>query len=242
MKHATSLERGLSLVELMVGITIGLFIVAASSLLIASQLQDNRRLLAETQLQQDLRASADIITRELRRAGYWARADLAVANPALPGAAEPTGNTYLGLPVTSGTSGSIRFEYQRPDSTVEPFGYRLQSGVIQTKLSSAGWQDLTDRNVLIVEELEITLTTTPSPPNPPLRLPCPQACPTPIPPGETADYCYPTVAVRELTVRIKGKAAADPAVVREVSSRVRLRNDYLRFHFNNGSGLQACPT
>ncbi len=239
MNHAASLERGLSLVELMVGITIGLFIVAASSLLIASQLQDNRRLLAETQLQQDLRASADIITRELRRAGFWARADLAVANPALPGAAEPAGNTYLNLPVTSGTSGSIRFEYQRPDSTVEPFGYRLQSGVIQTKLSSAGWQDLTDRNVLIVEELEITPTTTP---NPPLRLPCPQACPTPIPPGETADYCYPTVAVRELTVRIKGKAAADPAVVREVSSRVRLRNDELRFHAGTVASPLACPS
>ena len=242
MKRNHRLRQGLSLVELMVGITIGLFIVAASSLLIATQLQDNRRLLAETQLQQDLRSSVDIITRQLRRAGYTARAEAAVANPALPsGSGEPQRNDYLDLTVTAGTSGTVVFDYKRPpDQATGPFAYRLQSGVIQAQLSgTTGWQELTDKNVLIVEELEITPTTTP---NPPLRLPCPQACPTPVPPGETADYCYPTVAVRELTVRIKGKAAADPAVRREVSSRVRLRNDDLRFHFNPGSGLQACPT
>ncbi|MBL0296208.1 MAG: hypothetical protein IPQ21_03185 [Betaproteobacteria bacterium] len=53
----------------MVGITVGLFIVAAAAMLVTTQLGDNRRLLLETQVQQDLRATADIITRELRRAG-----------------------------------------------------------------------------------------------------------------------------------------------------------------------------
>ena len=62
-------QRGLSIVELMVGIAIGLIIVAAASLLMSGQLNENRRLLAETQLQQDLRAASDIITRELRRIG-----------------------------------------------------------------------------------------------------------------------------------------------------------------------------
>lgn len=235
-------QQGLSLVELMVGVTIGLFIVAAASLLIASQLHDNRRLLAETQLQQDMRASADIITRQLRRSGSFNRAETAVANPALsPAAGVPQKNDFLDLTVTAGTAGSIAFNYQRPPAEPQgPYGYRLQNGVVQTRLAQdTGWQDLTDKNVLFVEELEIT---TASAPNPPRRLPCPVACPTPVPPGETADYCYPTVAVRELTVRIRGRAVADPAVRREVSSQVRLRNDDLRFNFDNGSGLQACPT
>lgn len=56
-------QRGLSLVELMVGITVGLFVVAAAATLVANQLSDNRRLLLETQVQQDLRATMDIITR-----------------------------------------------------------------------------------------------------------------------------------------------------------------------------------
>ena len=51
----------------MVGVAVGLFVVAAASMLVATQLSDNRRLTLETQVQQDLRAAADIITRELRR-------------------------------------------------------------------------------------------------------------------------------------------------------------------------------
>ena len=58
----------------MVGVAIGLFVVAAASMLVVTQLSDNRRLTLETQVQQDLRASADIITRELRRAGHWGKA------------------------------------------------------------------------------------------------------------------------------------------------------------------------
>ena len=67
-------QRGLSIVELMVGVAIGLFVVAAATMLVSTQLSDNRRLMLETQVQQDLRASADIITRELRRAGHWGKA------------------------------------------------------------------------------------------------------------------------------------------------------------------------
>lgn len=71
MKHAFAMarQRGLSLVELLVGISVGLFVLAGATLLLSTQLGDNRRLLLETQLQQDLRATMDIITRELRRAG-----------------------------------------------------------------------------------------------------------------------------------------------------------------------------
>ena len=58
----------------MVGVAIGLFVVAAASMLVVTQLSDNRRLMLETQVQQDLRATADIITRELRRAGHWGKA------------------------------------------------------------------------------------------------------------------------------------------------------------------------
>ena len=65
--------RGLSIVELMIGIAIGLFIVAGATLMLTTQLGDNRRLLLEAQIQQDMRAAADMISRDIRRAGYWAQ-------------------------------------------------------------------------------------------------------------------------------------------------------------------------
>ena len=74
-------QRGLSIVELMVGIAVGLFVVAAASTLVATQLSDNRRLMLETQVHQDLRAAADIITREVRRSGYWNAAPTQLAVP-----------------------------------------------------------------------------------------------------------------------------------------------------------------
>ncbi len=224
------LQRGLSLVELMVGIAIGLFIVAAASLLLSRQLGENRRLLLETQLQQDLRASADIITRELRRAGYSGLAESSVWNPTI---GTTTSNGYLELPVTTGATGSIEYNYKRPDNSPGPFKYWVDSGTIKTKLSATATpQDLTDKNVLFVDGLSFVLGTSTA-----VRLTCPKACPSP-PPGMGDDYCWPTTAVRDLTVTITGHAVSDSAVQRSVTSRVRLRNDQVLF---NAALPQACP-
>ena len=74
--------RGFSLVELMVGIAVGMFVVAAAAIMTSGQLTENRRLLLETQLQQDLRAAADIVARDLRRTGFWIVARSGVPAPA----------------------------------------------------------------------------------------------------------------------------------------------------------------
>ncbi len=84
-----ALSRGLSLVELMVGITVGLFVVAAASVTMTGQLSENRQLMLDTQLQQDLRAAADIVTRELRRIGTMQNAVSAVATPGAAAVANP---------------------------------------------------------------------------------------------------------------------------------------------------------
>ena len=61
--------KGLRFLKWSAGIAVGLVVLAASVLVVTGQLTENRRLLLDTQLQQDLRATADIITRQLRRAG-----------------------------------------------------------------------------------------------------------------------------------------------------------------------------
>jgi prepilin-type N-terminal cleavage/methylation domain-containing protein len=225
------LQRGLSLVELMVGIAIGLFIVAAASLVVSSQLNDNRRLLLELQLQQDLRATADIITRELRRAGASAIAERGVVNPALAGGAVAAASAYLVVELdrVPGSVTSVTYKYKRSNNEEGPFGYRLDSdGVIRAQLtSSSGWQELTDLNTLVVETFSITETD-----SVPVVLPCPKDCPV-----GTGDACWPTVAVRELAITIAGRAPSDAAIRRSVSTQVRLRNDNVAFL----AGGAACP-
>ena len=123
--------RGLSLVELMVGITIGLIVVAGATLLTATQLSDNRRLLLETQVQQDLRAAADIIAREVRRGGYNAFAHSLTWDPDQP-ALQPIANPYRGLALNNGPE-VVTYRYQRP-GILAPFSFGYQwtssSGVI----------------------------------------------------------------------------------------------------------------
>jgi len=97
---------GVLLIELMIGIAIGLLIAAAAVTFVAGHLNDNRRLLLESRLMQDLRTAADIITRDLRRAGYWASASDGIA---LAGAGPVSSNPYVALAPSAAASGSVSF-------------------------------------------------------------------------------------------------------------------------------------
>jgi type IV pilus assembly protein PilW len=227
-------QRGLSLVELMVGIAVGLFVVAAAAMLVSTQLNDNRRLLLETQMQQDLRAAAEVMTRELRRAGHWALAERGVWSEDNGGS---EANPYDAVMPTEGTANDVSFEYMRRPGEEGPFGFRLATvgsgtsarGVIQTLLAGGGWQELTDSNVLDIAAFTITRVNGPA-----ARIACPNECPG----GGTA--CWPTLTVREFVVDIEARAARDPAIRRSLSTVVRLRNDELQF--NTAGAAQACPS
>ncbi len=214
-------QRGLSLVELMVGIAIGLVVVAGAALVASSQISDTRRLLLETQLQQDLRAAADIITRELRRAGSKAYGNLAVNGIWSPGSsAEANLYTTISpstLPTTPGDT--VGYAYYRTSSAVGGFGFRLNGGVIEFNLDgnpTTGWQALTDARVLRVTTFTVTQNNGPA-----VQLACAKECAG----GGTA--CYPSWQTRELVVDIAGEAVADPTVQRSIRAAAKLRNDVL---------------
>lgn len=228
INRSSSLRRGqsgLSIVELMVGVAIGLVIVAAASLLMTGQLFENRKLLIETQLQQDLRAAADIITRELRRAGARQEVD-ALATIWFPGAAQVEHND-LAAGLTFSTD-QVNFNYD-PGGTSGPYGFRLSGNVIQSLIGVSGWQDLTDPRVMRVT----TFTPVAVAVAPPVQLPCPKLCPD----GTSA--CWPTYQVRELLVTIQAEAVADPTVKRAITTRARVRND--RVNFFDPASDRMCP-
>ncbi|MCW5633335.1 MAG: hypothetical protein KIT17_08350 [Rubrivivax sp.] len=227
-------SRGLSLVELMVGIAVGLFVVAAATVMVSSQLGENRRLLLESQLQQDLRATSDIITRELRRAGAARNAQNFVATPAA--AAQ-----FNAISATTPASGvhspaDITFRYERNAVEQGPWGFKLDNGVIKTQLvssitgASAGWQDLTDGTVMEVTQFSITINR-----EPPIEIACPKLCPS----GNTS--CWPLMYVRDFVVDISARLRSAPEVQRSVRSTVRARNEQIEFR-TGGSPPAACPT
>ena len=230
-------QAGLSIVELLVGVAIGLFVVAAAAMLTSTQLVENRRLLLETQVQQDLRATADIVARDMRRAGSWWNAYQGVWYPGSTGVVV---SPMLGM-TPSAIGSQTDYKYIRSGGNQGPYGFKLQSGRIKSYFASTagtasgGWQDLTDASTMLVTSFSITprLINEPTPAGLlPQKMPCPKLCPG----GTTA--CWPTVLVREYQVDITATAVSDPSVRRSVRSMVSVRNDELQ---SNVPGGDACP-
>jgi type IV pilus assembly protein PilW len=221
-------QRGLSLVELMVGIAVGMFIVAAAAVMVSTQLVDNRRLLLETQVQQDLRAAADIIIRDLRRAGASSlqNAHSAVASPVSAG----DDNPWMALPLTEEdvTASSVDYRYERTLAENGPFKFQLSGGAIKSRLGGAYQdQDLTDPTTLTITEFSIRPIDEPA-----LAMSCQRTCP---PPGGP-QACWPQLLVRRFNITITGRAVSDESIVRTVNASVRLRNDDIQF-----LGPTLCP-
>ena len=233
---------GLSLVELLVGVALSLFIVAAAAMLVSTQLSDNRRLLLETQLQQDLRATADIITRELRRSSYWGGSAAGVPTP---GGSAISSNPMVGGDLTSSSASTVNYRYRRGPGA-EAFGFRLDTdGVIRVCQSdgsggmcNSGWQELTDPATVRITEFTVATVrsgTRAQPDNDePLLLPCPNVC------ADGTTTCWPKVGVREFVVTITGQAKGDTSVIRTLSSSVRVRNDRVDLSSEALPG-QSCP-
>ena len=195
---------------MMVGVAIGLIVVAAAAMLVATQLAENRRLLLETQIQQDLRATADIITREFRRSGFWSAAREGVWYPETPNVRV---NPFTAVSVAE-SDDAVALAYSQAGAEVaENRGFRLSSGVVQTLLGDT-WQALTDGSTLRITQFTVSLDTIAT-----TSAACPKVC------ADGTEACWPTISVRELSVDISGEAISDVAVQRSVRNRVRLRND-----------------
>ena len=215
-RHA---QRGLSLVELLIGVTIALFIAATGATLLAANLRENRSLLLEARLMQDLRTAADLIARDLRRAGYWAAATDGVW---VSGASSVATNPYLAVAPGSAASDAVSFRYSR-DATEnnvvdsnEQFGFRLRAGAIEIQLGAGNWQALTDTGTLSVTGFSVTPGVQ--------DIVLDGFCATPCPVAGTG-VCPPHQQVRSLALSITGHLASDAGVTRSIRSDVRLRND-----------------
>jgi type IV pilus assembly protein PilW len=201
-------QHGLSLIELMIGAAIALFITAAGGTLLVGQLRENRALLLEARLTQDLRTTADLITRDLRRAGYWGNAGVGT-NPyaeLTPGAAPS--NTV-----------SLRYSMDTTENDVvgsnEQFGFRLRGGAVELQLGAGNWQALTDANTLTVTAFNVTPEVQ--------DVSLASFCPTPCAAGSSS--CPPHRQVRSLAVSITAALVSDARVLRSVHSKVRVRSD-----------------
>ncbi len=211
-------QRGLSIIELMIGIVIALLIAAAGATLLAGHLRESRQLLLEARLMQDLRTAADLVSRDLRRAGYWGAATDGVWAAGVEGVAV---NPYVAVTPAAAASDAVSFRYSRDAAennavdTDEQFGFRLRHGAIEIQLGAGNWQALTDSGVLTITGFSVTPVVQ--------DLDLAAFCAKPCAAG--SGTCPPHQQVRSFALVISGRLVADAQVTRSVRSGLRLRND-----------------
>jgi type IV pilus assembly protein PilW len=253
-------QRGMSIIEMLVGVVIGLIVMAGAAKLTMDNFGANRRLVLEARVNQDLRAAADLIVRDIRRAGYWENAASGLFSTT--GSGTVLTNPYRNIDLSSNT---IRYEYARKEDVaakyntvepVEPAGFRLLNGVLEFRNGASdpknpdtdNWQAITNPNVVTITNFSIT---TPAARVVELYTYC--VCLTRI--GSTgvaecvaADFQSggsrfakrPTMSIRQFDVVLAGQSATDQTVQREIRETVRVRNDRLFGCCPNSSGVQAC--
>ena len=229
-------QHGLSMVELMVGVALGMFLVAGAVTMFVTHLSNSRNLLVEARVNQDLRATADVISRDLRRAGNW---DNAISGVIAGTTGTTIANPYVGITMT-GTS-KVEYLFSRDATNTvqdnEQFGFQRAVvsgiGVIQMKVSGAGggtWQTLTDPTVLDIPANGLTITEVKK--TVAVGGACAKVCP---PPAGATWTCPtpPTLTLRQYDITLTGTSVADARVTRTLQTRARVRND---------QSAGVCPT
>ncbi|NCT83455.1 MAG: hypothetical protein GXC94_09950 [Comamonadaceae bacterium] len=222
-------ERGMGLVELMVGITVGLIVTAGAALVATRQIIEHRRLMLEVQMQQDLRVAADLLQQDLRRAGYrglpangvWEPARGAI--PAKPAAASP----YTAVTQTTPGGSDLFYRYARPTpggtavntsnvlASNEQFGIRLSSKTLYLQLGlvngQPNWQPITDPDAVLIESFVPVINQQ--------QISLADVCN--CPPGGPC----PTLTVRRVDFTIQAVAKSDSNVRRTLTFSEKIPSD-----------------
>lgn len=207
----------MTLVELMVGMAVGLAMVATTIYFLVGFGVDNRRMMLEARLSQDMRAAMDIVTRDLRRAGYWQNAQAGAwyyGGTSAPLSYDATG--FAAVAPASSASAGVSYSYSKAASNAatpsDQFGVALFGDVLKMRIGTSGYQDLTDPTTTKVTGFTVTPTVTTLPIS--CIKPCGASC--------------PSVQVREYAITLTAEAVGVPAssVQRTLRSNVRLRNDH----------------
>lgn len=164
-------SRGSSLVEVLIGLSIGIFLTFGMVVFYSNTSKVSNKTLATIRLEYEMRTAMTMMKNDIRRAGYTAGAASLIGT----GTVNPfmvTNTSDVSVP----SSSCILFTYDlnkdgllpalNTTNSDERFGYRLSNQAIQTRAatdtnfscSSGSWENLTNVNLIQITNLAFTLT------------------------------------------------------------------------------------
>lgn len=206
--------KGLSLVELIISLAMGVAIVLSAVWLFTVSLKHHKDSFNLACFYQELHFISQLMANDIKRAGYWANAGrVEVENIFMANA----NDLYI-----NNAGNCILFSYDKDNDGILPainsedderYGYRLNNYKIQVRTSAAqfscdsqeGWQDITDSKLLKITKLEFVENAHVIP----------------------ANNIATTVKLRDVTITISGELAANPNIGKTITRNIKLRNDKL---------------
>ncbi len=234
-------QYGMTIVELLVGMALGLVVLGAVTAMYLESARSGTHLLRSAQLNQQLRAVANLMVNDLRRAGYW--------GGAAPGAQNPFTGTTTDINIFL-DGRCVLYTYDRnangtPDSD-EYLGFRLRDNKVWLKKSGTTtddptcrkgyWEGITTPGSVVVTSLlfrsrggkcmnvsrdrswEVDGSTT-------TEKPCDDSSATGFEVPQSGDRLVET---RQIQIALSGQAKSDPSIRKSVVASVRVRNDRIR--------------
>lgn len=200
-------QRGMSLVEILVGLSMGLIITVAVLGIFTNSIDSSQRILETGKLERDLNAIMDGIVADVQRTGYWSNATSSNTNPFFAS----------GTDIATNAAGNcVTFAYDRDqDGSVadtDRFGYRLGTNTIQFRPAGStadcsaapnNWVDLTDPNTIVITAFTTALTT------------------VPINPSTGTD----TINYRTLTITISAYLTTNSATTKTITRAIKIYNN-----------------
>ncbi|MGR9072881.1 MAG: prepilin-type N-terminal cleavage/methylation domain-containing protein [Gammaproteobacteria bacterium] len=196
-------QTGFTLIELMIGVLIGLIAVAATLTVVAGIIRSNTDYMRMVRLNQELNAVMNLMVRDLKRVGYSATADGKTANNLFM---QGTDDLTFSDPVATDLYRQIEFTYDRDgDGVVDDnerlgFAFDTVNNAVEAKLSPGSWLNISDDEAIQITDLTFSdelLSITSIAPD----------------------------MIRYVAVSLTGNLTDDPDVSRTITERVRIRND-----------------
>lgn len=218
IKRANSSARGFTLTELLVALVINVLVLSSLLAIFIANLNHYTTAINTNRLNQQLQSAMQLMTSDIRRAGYWANAKTSIST-------DTNSNPFMatGTDVSVGGTGNncILFTYDKNSNGTLPsisttadderYGYRLMNGALQTRpwgasfsctAAAASWENVTDPTITLTALTFTERTQT-----------------------VTTGLGTSSLTTRSIDISMTGELTSNTAITKTLTEHVRIRND-----------------
>lgn len=200
-------QAGLTLIEVLLGMALGVAALTAVTSLVGYGIGVNANLISSSRVNEETSNVLSLMVRDIRRAGYSGDTVDMLSDPA----ANPSpfaDSLTLGAFAGEAANSCILFSYDANNNGVldggangENFGYRLRANAIEIRQGDAnceedGWLALTDADVVTIDVLNFVM-------------------------GQTIENSIPTTAI---TLNMQAELVTNEDVSRQFTTEILVRN------------------